>query len=38
MPGVHPQGHARSVLRQHPLSFSTKVTRHRLKNKIHCFS
>jgi len=36
--GVHLQGHARSTLRQPPLSFHTvKITRDKLKNKIHCF-
>jgi len=36
--GVHLQGHARSTLRQLPVSFhALKITRNKLKNKIHCF-
>jgi hypothetical protein len=36
--GVHLQGHARSTLRQPPVSFHTlKITRDKQKNKIHCF-
>jgi hypothetical protein len=36
--GVHLQGQAHSTLRQPLVSFHTgKITRDKIKNKIHCF-